>query len=153
MKQATHRTTRKREKDVCSIGSARGFDLKVYFTSNVSYFSSVGSCRDTTSFEGTVTQASNWFLKLKAPRHLFLFNQRFESCSQSADRDFAPTRPIREREFYNSAISKHVTRARIVVEMGSHPTKRFLFNHTTPSCSITQLLPVQSHNSFLDQRS
>ncbi len=34
--------------------------------------------------------------------------------------------------FYNSAISKHVIRARIKVEMGSHPTKRFLFNHTTP---------------------
>ena len=37
-----------------------------------------------------------------------------------------------ESVFYNSAISKHVVRARIVVEMGSHPTKRFLFNHTTP---------------------
>ncbi len=32
----------------------------------------------------------------------------------------------------NSAISKHVVWARILVEMGSHPTKRFLFNHTTP---------------------
>ena len=41
-------------------------------------------------------------------------------------------RDLVETEFYNSAISKHVTRARIVVEMGSHPTKWFLFNHTTP---------------------
>ncbi len=40
--------------------------------------------------------------------------------------------------FYHSAISKHVVRARIMVEMGSHPTKR---------------VPVQSHNSFLNQRS
>ncbi len=38
----------------------------------------------------------------------------------------------RKLRFYNSAISKHVVRARIVVEMGSHPTKRFLFSHTTP---------------------
>ncbi len=40
--------------------------------------------------------------------------------------------------FYNSAITKPVVCARIVVEMGSHLTKR---------------VPVQSHNSFLDQRS
>ncbi len=31
-----------------------------------------------------------------------------------------------EKSFYHSAISKHVVRPRIVVEMGSHPTKRFL---------------------------
>ncbi len=31
-----------------------------------------------------------------------------------------------ESFFYNYAISKHVVRARIVIEMGSHPTKRFL---------------------------
>ncbi len=42
--------------------------------------------------------------------------------------------------------------ARIVVEMASHPTKRFLFNHTTPF-SRPLKVPVQSHNFFLDQRS
>ncbi len=40
--------------------------------------------------------------------------------------------------FYHSAISKHVIRAHIMVEMGFHCTK---------------MVPVQSHNSFLDQRS
>ncbi len=45
-----------------------------------------------------------------------------------------PTRSMDHKDsyFYNSAISKHVIQARFVVEMGSHPTKRFLFNHTTP---------------------
>ena len=43
------------------------------------------------------------------------------------------SRSRRAPSFYNSAISKHVVRACIVVEMGSHPTKRY--------------------NSFLDQRS
>ncbi len=38
----------------------------------------------------------------------------------------------RQTQFYHSAISEHVVRARIMVEIGSHPTKRFLFNHTTP---------------------
>ncbi len=39
---------------------------------------------------------------------------------------------MEEKVVYHSAISKHVVRARIMVEMGSHTTKRFLFNHTTP---------------------
>ncbi len=63
--------------------------------------------------------------------------------------------------FYNSAISKHVVQARIVVEMGSRPTKRFLFNHTTPFstkglekslCDFTGTIFVQCENpgfSFL----
>ena len=34
--------------------------------------------------------------------------------------------------FHNHAITKPVLCARIVVEMGSHPTKLFLFNHITP---------------------
>ncbi len=57
--------------------------------------------------------------------------------------------------FYNSAISKHAVRARIVVEMGSHPTKRFLFNHTTSFltkglekllCDFTGTIFVQCEN-------
>ncbi len=57
--------------------------------------------------------------------------------------------------FYNSAISEHVVQARIVVEMGSHPTKRFLFNHTTPFstkglkkslCDFTGTIFVQCEN-------
>ncbi len=57
--------------------------------------------------------------------------------------------------FYHSAISKHVVRAHIVVEMGSHPTKRFLFNHTTPFltkglekslCHFTGTVFVQCEN-------
>ncbi len=44
----------------------------------------------------------------------------------------------RNSTFYHSAITKPVACARIMVEMGSHLTKR---------------VPVQSHNSFLDQRS
>ncbi len=57
--------------------------------------------------------------------------------------------------FYKSAISKRVVRARIVVEMGSHPTKRFLFNHTTPFstkglkkslCDFTGTIFVQCEN-------
>ncbi len=60
--------------------------------------------------------------------------------------------------FYNFAISKHVVRARIVVETGSHPTKRFLFNHTTPFltkglekslCDFTGTIFVQCENPVL----
>ncbi len=40
--------------------------------------------------------------------------------------------------FYNSETTTLVVSARIAVEMGSHLTKN---------------VPVQSHNSFLDQRS
>ncbi len=43
-----------------------------------------------------------------------------------------------EKEFYNSAITKPVECARNVAGMGSHLTKRG---------------SVQSHNSFLNQRS
>ncbi len=43
-----------------------------------------------------------------------------------------------EHEFYNSAITKPVVCARIVIEIGSH---------------LTKMVPVQSHNSFLDQKS
>ncbi len=45
-------------------------------------------------------------------------------------------RNVREKNFYNSAITKPVVCARIVVEMGSHLKKK---------------VPIQSHNSFLDQ--
>ncbi len=57
--------------------------------------------------------------------------------------------------FYNS---KHVVRARIVVEMGSHPTKGFLFNHSTPFstkglekslCDFTGTIFVQCENPVL----
>ncbi len=67
-----------------------------------------------------------------------------------------------KRRFYNSAISKHVIRARIMVEMGSHPTKRFLFNHTTPFsakglekslCDFTGSIFVQCENSVIKNQS
>ncbi len=67
---------------------------------------------------------------------------------------------VRESRFYNSAISKHVVRARIVVEMGSHPTKRLLFNHTTPFstkglemslCDFTGTIIVQCENPVIAQ--
>ncbi len=57
--------------------------------------------------------------------------------------------------FYCSAISKHVVRAGIVVEMGSHPRKRFLFNPRTPFstkglekslCDFTGTIFVQCEN-------
>ncbi len=54
---------------------------------------------------------------------------RDESCLCMGDKT------VDKLGFYNSAITELVVRARIVVEMGSH------------------LVPVQSHNSFLDQRS
>ncbi len=56
---------------------------------------------------------------------------------------------------FNSAITKPVECARNVVEMGSHPTKRFLFNHTTPFstkglekslCDSTGTIFVQCEN-------
>ncbi len=63
--------------------------------------------------------------------------------------------------FYHSAISKHVVRARIVVEMGSYPTKRFLFNHTTffskkglekSLCDFTRTVFVQCENPVVSER-
>ncbi len=45
---------------------------------------------------------------------------------------------FKERVFYNSAITQPLVCARIVVEIGSHLTKR---------------VTVESHNCFLDQRS
>ena len=57
-----------------------------------------------------------------------------ETNSVALSRNCTKTYPFQERnsvQFYNSAITKTVICARIVVEMGSHLTKRFLFNHTT----------------------
>ncbi len=57
--------------------------------------------------------------------------------------------------FCNSAITKPLVCARIVVEMGSHPTRRFLFNHTIPFltkglekslCNFTGTIFVQCEN-------
>ncbi len=56
--------------------------------------------------------------------------------------------------------SPQVVRARIVVEMGSHPTKRFLFNHTTPFstkghekslCDFTGTIFVQCENPVISR--
>ena len=57
--------------------------------------------------------------------------------NRSAERIAAGSMP-RSYIFYNSAITKPVVCARIVIEIGSH---------------LTKMVPVQSHNSFLDQKS
>ncbi len=74
------------------------------------------------------------------------------------NRDFSWKLTPSMRYFYNSAISKHVVRPRIVVEMGSRPTKMVLFNHTTPFstkglekslCDFTGTVFVQCENPVL----
>ncbi len=67
-----------------------------------------------------------------------LHNLRFKICTQCACTILKKYKNNIDIIFYNSAITKTVVCACIMVEMGSR---------------LTIMVPVQSHNSFLDQRS
>ncbi len=105
------------------------------------------------NFPSTSTAELLFLWQISALSHCFSggrnFNRRACTCM------------VRDTRFYNSAISKHVIRAHIVVEMGSHPTRRFLFNHTTPFstkglekslCDFTGTIFVQCENPVMSWR-